>query len=362
MAVSQDEVKQTAAAALRLSLSGQRLRHIRHFVHPPKVGPRCPRRGAGSIVEHQRTVRALGCQPSSARTESNTLSVLLLSVGPAPSALGPERASFVVTSSHFSSELPVAAPTRAQVEAIFRQKHPEHLGPGPARRQRWGYFTPDDWYEAFVAQLVVPGCRWLDVGCGRFLFPSNPGLAAELAGRAGHLTGVDPSDNIHDNPFVHERFHGFIEDYESDSPYDLVTFRMVVEHITQPDRTLDRLRRLVCPGGRVLIYTVNRRSPVAVVAALTPFAWHGPLVKFFFNTEERDAFPTAYLMNTRRTLRTLFTGAGFQEAHFSYLSDCRAMRRFASLNNMELALWKILDQVGWAYPENCLLGLYQRVE
>src|SRR5205823_1821215 len=100
-------------------------------------------------------------------------------------------------------------------------------GWGVRRRQRFGFFTPDDHYEALVRRLVRPGTRWLDVGGGSSVFPHNPALARELAVTAGLLVGVDPSDNIHANPFVHERQQCLIEDYQTLHQFDLSTFRMV---------------------------------------------------------------------------------------------------------------------------------------
>ena len=63
------------------------------------------------------------------------------------------------------------------------------LGWGPKLRLGYGYYTPDDRYEATVAGLVVPGTNWLDVGCGRELFPNNLGLAETLSKRCARLVG-----------------------------------------------------------------------------------------------------------------------------------------------------------------------------
>ena len=93
------------------------------------------------------------------------------------------------------SVLPPPAPTLAK---IFRGKYgePAALGWGPAMRQRFGYYTPDDHYEAAGCELVRPATRGLDVGCGRELFPSNRALAAELAQRGARLVGVDPDATL----------------------------------------------------------------------------------------------------------------------------------------------------------------------
>jgi 2-polyprenyl-3-methyl-5-hydroxy-6-metoxy-1,4-benzoquinol methylase len=249
------------------------------------------------------------------------------------------------------------------LKAFFARKYGPiaEVGPNPKRRLRFNYFAPDDHYEAVVDQLVTPGCRWLDVGGGRNLFPNNPTLARELATRCGHLTGVDPSPNIHENPFVHERAQAFIEDYQSDQPFDLLTLRMVAEHITKPDAAMTAIQRLVKPGGKLVIYTINKWSPISAAAWLTPFRLHHPIKKLFWKTEAKDTFPVAYRMNTRQTLADLATAHGFREQAFRHLDDLSTFHRFAVLNFCELTVWKAFHTVGLRYPENCLLGVYERV-
>lgn len=234
------------------------------------------------------------------------------------------------------------------------------LGSDPARRLRFDYFNPDDHYEAMVRRVVTPTSRWLEVGCGRDLFPSNRGLASELSQRCALLVGVDPDVTIEENPFVHQRVRGMVQELPADAQFDLVTLRMVAEHVTDPAALLATLARLVVPGGQLMIYTINRWSPVPLVTALTPFSWHQPIKHILWRTEEKDTFPTAYKMNTRRELTQLCASAGFSEEGFWYLDDCRSLQRFRLLNIMELGLRKLLHGLGCRYPENCLLGVYRR--
>lgn len=253
--------------------------------------------------------------------------------------------------------------SRKELDALFDQKYrgAATLGSDPARRLRWGYFTPDDHYEALVRRMVTAQSRWLDVGCGRDLFPSNRALARELSGRCASLVGVDPDLTIQENPFVHHKVQGFVEDLDPGLRFDLVTMRMVAEHVAEPRRLLDALGRLVLPGGFVVIYTINRWSPVPLVTAATPFAWHHPAKRMLWRTEAKDTFPTTYKMNTRRELTKLLDASGFEETAFWYLDDCRSFQRFELLNVMELSLWSLLQWIGLRYPETCLLGLYRRL-
>lgn len=246
---------------------------------------------------------------------------------------------------------------------MFRLKYgdPNKTGWWPAFSYRLGYFFPDDYYEALVAKLVQERQPWLDVGGGRDLFPLNRPLASLLSERSGCIVGVDPDDALDENPFVHHKIKALIENYTDSRTFPLVTLRMVAEHITRPQRAVEALARLTAPGGYVVIYTINLWSPLSWLSWLVPFRFHHPLKRFFWGTEEKDTFPVAYKMNTRRRLARIFAAAGFREHAFGYLSDCRSLARFRSLFRLELNIWRTLNALGWVYPENCLLGVYQRV-
>ncbi len=233
-------------------------------------------------------------------------------------------------------------------------------GWAPAMRARFGYFTPDDVYESLVDQLIAPGCRWLDVGCGRDVFPTNQGLARELSGRAGMLVGIDPDPTIQENPFVHVRVQAPLEAFDTTDTFDVVTARMVVEHVQNPEGFVAQLRRLAARNGLAVIYTVNRWAPVSVLSSLVPFALHHPVKAMLWGTEEKDTFPVEYRMNTRATLSSLMQRGGFRERHFQYLDDLRTLARFRWSSRAELLLWKSLKAIGLRYPETCLLAVYQR--
>lgn len=259
-----------------------------------------------------------------------------------------------------SSELPSLGFDREQLESIFHLKYgsPSTTGWGPRMRWDAGHFNPDDHYEALVERLVESGCRWLDVGCGRSLFPSNERLARLLSDRCGLLVGLDPDPTLAENPFVHERVHLPIEEFQPGTAFDLVTLRMVAEHVEHPEEFGRALARCTAPGSRVVVYTVNRFSPVPLITSVVPFKLHHPAKRVLWGTEEKDTFPTHFRMNTRRRLLEVFQSAGFRESFFTYLDDCRTTSGFRSLQRLELALWRLARRIGWRYPENCLLGVY----
>ena len=253
-------------------------------------------------------------------------------------------------------------PTPQEVEALVRR----HYGPPCLRgwrvrmSHRFGFFSPEDWYQCVVARLVTAGCRWVDVGGGRSVFPYNTKLSMDLANRCALLVGVDPSDNVEHNELVHKAVKARIEDFTSEDKFDLATLRMVAEHIAEPKLLVRALSRLIKPRGHVVLYTPHRWSPVSIAASLIPNQWHHHVTRFLWNVDERDVFPTYYRMNTRRCLRRLFRDGGFDEVCFAYLANCSSFERFRVTYFLELCAWRSLRAIGLRYPECNLLGIYKR--
>lgn len=253
-------------------------------------------------------------------------------------------------------------PDREALRAGFVEKHgpPESLSWGTGMKWRFGYFNPDDHYETTVASLVGEDTEWLDVGCGREIFPSNKKLARRLSGTARRLVGVDPDVTLEENPYVHERVRALMDDYRPDHPFDLVTLRMVAEHVVDPDALITALDHALKPGGRAVIYTVHRYSPIPLLTTLTPMRLRHLLKRWLWRTEEKDTFPTAFRMNTRGRLRRDFARHGFEEVAFRLLDDCRTLARWPIGLRSELTVRRVLRAVGLPYPERCILGVYEK--
>jgi len=255
-----------------------------------------------------------------------------------------------------------ALPAEADLDALFRRHDgdPARHGWRVRMRHRFGYFSPDQWYEAVVDRLVTPGCRWIDVGGGKSIFPENEALSRELASRCALLVGVDPGDNIYANRLVHRQVRSTIEAFQPQERFDLATFRMVAEHVEQPRLVVQSLARLIGPGGHVVIYTPGRWAPGAIAASLVPGRWHHVFTRAMDTRGDEDVFPTFYRMNGRKPLRACFEQGGFVEVAFARLDNCRTFQRIRLACFLELCAWRLLRAVGARYPENDLLGIYRR--
>jgi 2-polyprenyl-3-methyl-5-hydroxy-6-metoxy-1,4-benzoquinol methylase len=256
---------------------------------------------------------------------------------------------------------PIANFTEAQNEILrLRTSRTKKLGWSPRLRQRFGYFTPDECYEAMMLQLIDSGTDWIDVGCGHDLFPSNQPLAELLSARCRFLVGVDPSPNIEENALVREKAKCTIEEYSTDRKFDVISLRMVAEHIAKPEAAIAAFSRLTKPGGRVVIYTVSKWAVSSLVAAGSPLPFHHLVKGVLWGTEPEDTFPTVYRMNTRARLRQLFAAGEFQEEKFLYLDDCRTLARWRIGTALELSARRAFRAVGLPYIDVCILGVYRK--
>ncbi len=94
--------------------------------------------------------------------------------------------------------------------------------------------------------------RVLDVGCGQGTF-----LAFLRDAGFSDLTGLDI---IPVNVPGIRGIQSAIEDFDTEETYDAVTSLANIEHIPDAKAYMDKLARLVRPGGLIVIYTVNEKS------------------------------------------------------------------------------------------------------
>ncbi|MFJ9820446.1 class I SAM-dependent methyltransferase [Streptomyces sp. NPDC101151] len=152
------------------------------------------------------------------------------------------------------------------------------------------YWNHNVHYHRTVLAAVPDGCRTaLDVGCGDGL------LARKLATRAAKVTGVDRSPEM--IRLARERQPANVTFLEADylgensldeGAHDYVSAVAVVHH-ARFEEAVDRLTRLVAPGGRLMIvglaynHTFMDRVisgcglPVSRLYALLRGGKHGPL-------------------------------------------------------------------------------------
>jgi 2-polyprenyl-6-hydroxyphenyl methylase / 3-demethylubiquinone-9 3-methyltransferase len=168
------------------------------------------------------------------------------------------------------------------------------------------------WRVPYLARLVRPGWRVLDVGCGGGL------LSEELARLGCHVTGIDPSPASIVEARVHAQASGLNIAYHvasaenlpfGDGQFDLVLCCDVLEHLEDWRATLPELVRNIRPGGAFAFDTINRTLFSYLVYILA--AQQIPFTRFFpADTHQWGKFIRP------RELSTALTGLGLRVSPF----------------------------------------------
>lgn len=105
----------------------------------------------------------------------------------------------------------------------------------------------------------ISGARILDVGCGGGI------LSEELAKRGGLVTGLDAEESAivaakrHQGPNGKIRYLQMdIKDYYPEEQFDIITCMEMLEHVDRPEIVIAECSRLLKPGGKFIVSTINR--------------------------------------------------------------------------------------------------------
>jgi SAM-dependent methyltransferase len=163
-------------------------------------------------------------------------------------------------------------------------------------------------YEDVLEDLVRPGTRWLDLGCGHQVLPSwRERQERVLVARCRTVVGLDydlPSLARHRS--IDRKVRGDMSRLPfADESFDLVTANMVVEHLDDPRAQFAEISRVLRPGGSFLFHTPNALGYFAVLARLVPRAIKLKLVYLLDGRTPDDVFPAFYRANSRRRIDAL---------------------------------------------------------
>ncbi len=162
------------------------------------------------------------------------------------------------------------------------------------------------------------GKRILDIGCGVGAF------ARRLREFSPHVYGVDiDAERVAEGGREVPNLGLAVGEYLPfrDGSFDVVLLHEVLEHVTDDRATLVQARRVLAPGGRIVIFCPNR---------LYPFETHGiflgrryvfgnmPLVNYLPDVLRNRLVPHARAY-TRSQLRRIYRRAGLRAQLHSYV-------------------------------------------
>jgi ubiquinone/menaquinone biosynthesis C-methylase UbiE len=224
-----------------------------------------------------------------------------------------------------------------------------------ARYKAWhpGWQTSGQVYESFVRRYAAPGCRWLDVGCGR-------GGIVELLGEPARLCAGADLDlaSLREHRAPHTR--RVVAPIESlpvaAASFDLVTCSWVIEHLAEPSLAFAEVARALAPGGHWVFLTPNARNVVTLANRLIHHRLQGWLVRRLYARDEADTFPVRYRANTPERIERLAREAGLRCVGTRLVGD----PTYLAFNDALFALSSLLERVtppGWRVH---IVGDYQK--
>jgi ubiquinone/menaquinone biosynthesis C-methylase UbiE len=197
-------------------------------------------------------------------------------------------------------------------------------------------------YARGLADLVRPGCRWLDVGAGTKLHDGWIGLKAkDLADRAELLVGCDMvethlvENRLLESAVVADAMHlPFCDD-----SFDLVTANMVLEHLAQPVGVFTEVARVLAPGGHFVFLTPNLHNPVVWAASLVlSRSVRKRLARLVEGRDDEHIFHTFYRANSLPAIQKLSEHVALRVAEIDTFNSYPFIRSFWPLTAIE-ALW-----------------------
>lgn len=180
------------------------------------------------------------------------------------------------------------------------------------------YRFTSDLFDELIRENGGKGKLWLDAGCGR-----NQ-LTEEFKDKYGLAVGVDRGE---------EGIGRFVRAELSYLPFrgesfDFITCKWVMEHIPYPQVMITELKRVLAPGGRLLIQTPNRYHFLNFGSRFLPPFLKTRLITFFFGTHQ-ERFATFYRANTPSELRTATENLGLRVERMILNEDLFSFSRLA---------------------------------
>jgi ubiquinone/menaquinone biosynthesis C-methylase UbiE len=144
-----------------------------------------------------------------------------------------------------------------------------------------------------------------------------------------------------------------------DAFFDLVYANFVVEHLDDPEAAFHEWRRILKPGGAVVILTSNRLNPFLAAAMLLPRRLRVAVKRIGAGVAERDVIPTRYGANTPRRLASTLARAGFVPVAVTYVAT---IHRYAERKPLVAAILRALERLLPSQLRSTIVAWYERPE
>ena len=173
--------------------------------------------------------------------------------------------------------------------------------------------------EQRLLEATLPesgGAMVLDAGCGRTT------RLRHQRDRIARIVGIDADEAAgRENPYLDEFVPANLDDGLPfpEGSFDLVYANFVVEHLGSPTTAFAEWRRVLRPGGALVLVTSNRASPLMALGDRIPQRMRLAVKRYGAGAAEQDVYPTRYLVNTPSRLASTAAAAGFEPVAVEYV-------------------------------------------
>jgi SAM-dependent methyltransferase len=184
----------------------------------------------------------------------------------------------------------------------------------PLSGARWA--AKSEAYASLIAEHLSHSALWLDAGCGsRLLEADMDPLESWLVTHCKSIFGMDVA--LTSNRNIKSLLQGSLYHLPfSDNTLDLITCRMVVEHLDYPAKAFAEIARCLRLGGAFIVITPNLLNygifGNALATRVMPEKARLRIVHATDSRADEDIFPVRYKANTMPHLLELLNVSGLQ--------------------------------------------------
>jgi len=199
-------------------------------------------------------------------------------------------------------------------------------------------------YADTLLENSNPSNVWLDLGCGhKFLPPWLSGQekkVKELINNSKIVVGTDYCEySLKNHRTLKNRVRSDVTNlpFKSES-FDLITSNMVFEHLSNPEKQLKEIHRVLKKGGKLIFHTPNNFGYTAIVSRMIPEMIKDKIIYILEGRKEEDVFPVYYRINSVQKIERLSKECGFKSCRIQLLCSTAKFIIFPPLLVFEL-LW-----------------------